>query len=79
MTEFKSKLGAITMNTLIPISLVIVIGGIIFFIGGLASKVEAIQKNESPSRSEYNQMCQQLSEIKKGVDEINRYLLTSKN
>lgn len=73
-----NKIGAITMNTLIPISVVFAVGGIVFFIGTLASKVEAIIEKDSPSRTEYNQMCEQLSSIQKGVDNINIYLRDKK-
>lgn len=73
-----NKIGAITMNTLIPISLVFAIGGIIFFIGTLASKVEAMVEKDSPSRTEFHQMCEQLSSIQKGVDNINIYLRDKK-
>ena len=73
-----NKIGAITMNTLIPISVVFAIGGIIFFIGTLASKVEAMAEKDSPSRTEFNQMCDQLSSIQKGVDNINIYLRDKK-
>lgn len=72
------KIGAITQNTLIPISMVMVIGGIIFFVGTLATKVDAMSDKDSPSRTEFNSMCQQLSDIKKGVDGINTYLRDNK-
>ena len=78
MKAVKGKLGAITMNTLIPLGMFFAIGGVIFFIGTLASKVEAIIDKDSPSRTEYNQMCEQLSSIQKGVDNINIYLRDKK-
>lgn len=78
MKEIKDKIGAITMNTLIPLGLLFTIGGVIFFIGTLSSKVEAMVIKDSPSRTEYNQMCEQLSSIQKGVDNINIYLRDKK-
>lgn len=74
----RTKIGAITQNTLLPISLVIVIITVASYIGALATKVEAIQKLDSPSRNEFNQICKQLTEIQAGVNSINNYLLPKK-
>lgn len=74
----KAKLGVITQNTLLPISLVLIIIVFASWIGGIATKVEAIQKLDSPSRYEFNQICDRLTEIKTGVDSINNYLLPKK-
>ena len=72
---FKQLSGAITQNTLIPISLLIIFLGVAFWIGSLATKVEAMSLKESPSRAEFNQICTQLSNIEDKVDVINGNLL----
>lgn len=74
MEKIKDKLGIITQNTLIPISLLIVVVGASIWLGALASEVKAMAAKDSPSRTEFNTMCEQLSTIQKGVNEINSYL-----
>lgn len=71
----KAKLGAITQNTLIPMSLAFIIFGAAIWVGGLATKVDAMIDKDSPSRNEYNQLCSQLDKIQNGVDSINKTLI----
>lgn len=78
MEKIKEKLGIITQNTLIPISLLIVVVGASIWLGALASEVKAMSAKDSPSRAEYNTMCEQLSTIQKGVNDINYYLRDKK-
>jgi hypothetical protein len=68
------KLGAITQNTLIPLSLAIGLLGAAIWLGTLFARVQFLEAKDAPSRSEFNAMCTQLSDIKTGVDGINNYL-----
>ena len=68
------KLKSVTQNTLIPISLAILLFSGAVWLGSLASRVYAMEQKDSPTRAEYDTMCQQLSEIQKGVNDINTYL-----
>lgn len=73
------KIKKITTETVIPIGFAIlivsaVVGGA-FWIGGLAQAVDEIVDKDSPSRAEYNLMCQNISDIKKGVDNLNNHFI----
>ena len=72
------KLGAITEKTLIPISLVIVIGGIIFWAGMLTTKINYVEAKNSPTRAEFDNLSGQLGEINKNLTELNNYIRTPK-
>ena len=68
------KLGVITQNTLIPLSLAIGLLAAAVWMGTLFSRVQSLEAKDAPSRSEFSAMCTQLSEIQKGVGDINNYL-----
>ena len=68
------KVKQLTKETLIPISLAIILFSGAIWLGGIASRVHAMEQKDSPTRAEYNTMCQQLSEIQRGVNDINNYL-----
>ena len=72
---FKTISGAITQNTLIPISLLLVFISAAFWIGSLATKVNAMVDKDAPTRSEFNQICGQLNNIEKKLDNVNTNLL----
>ena len=66
----------ITANTLVPLSIV---GGIVFtiitvtfFLGGFVSRVEALEKNDSPTRKEYDATIKSIDDkLKTITDTIN--------
>lgn len=62
----------ITQNTVIPIGLVILIMGGIFFLGSSMNKVEAMEKKDSPSRNEFKTLCDDVKDTKAGVQSINQ-------
>lgn len=68
----------ITKHTTISISLLVAIVSVAFWVGSLASRVEAQENRNSPTRAEYDTLYSQISDIKKGVDSINMYLLNKK-
>jgi hypothetical protein len=76
------KIISITKDTLIPVGSFVAIVSIItactFFLAGMAMKVEAQDKKDSPSRTEFNSLCGDVKDIKEGVDKINEYLLKNK-
>jgi len=65
------KLGAITKDTLIPLGSLVIVFGVAMWIGSVATKVEAMQIKDSPSRAEFNAICSQLSKIEDKVDLVN--------
>ena len=70
--------GYIVREILLPVSFVIVLITASVWVGGLAQKVSALETKDAPSRQEFNAICEQLSEIKKGVNDINYYLRSNK-
>jgi len=72
--EKSDKKTILSKDTLIPIGFVIVIVTCAYFIGTLASRVQAQEVKDSPSRTEYNTMCERLNSIDKGISDINSYL-----
>ena len=68
----------LSANTYVPITVIVVVILVGIYIGTLTNKVDAMVDKDSPSRDEYNQMCNQLSTIQKGVESINNYLITGK-
>lgn len=66
----------ITKETLIPIGAFFAILGIlisaIWFLSGMATKVDAQEKKDSPSRVEFNTLGSDVKEIKVDVKELLR-------
>lgn len=78
LVDNMEKVKQLTKETLIPISLALILFSGAVWLGSLASRVYAMEQKDSPTRAEYNTMCQQLSDIQKGVNEINTYLRNNK-
>jgi len=72
LNNMGEKTTKITQNTLIPIGLLIVIIGAVFFFGSAMNKVDAMEKKDSPSRSEFNTLCDDVKATKMGVESINK-------
>jgi len=66
--------GYIAKEILLPISFVIVIITASVWVGSLANQINELQKKDSPSRSEFENITYQLQDIQRGVSEINLYL-----
>lgn len=73
------KVTKITREALIPLgvvgALVLSMATSVYMFASLATKVEAMEKNESPTRYEYNS---DIGAIKLGIDNINKYILSNK-
>ena len=65
----------INNNTYVPIGVIIIVVAVGIYIGTLATTVAAMKEKDSPSRTEFSQICSQLSNIEKKVDTVNGNLL----
>jgi len=67
----KQKLGTITQNTLIPIGLasavVVAVVSLSVWFGSLATRVEAMESQKSPSRDEFKTMSDSLIYIQRNM------------
>lgn len=62
--------GSITPNTWVPISSLVLIFVVAMWIGSLASKVEAMETKNSPTRAEFDKLSDDTSYIRGKIDEV---------
>ena len=65
-----SEQNKITARTWIPLGAIVIVIIAAMFIGGLVSKVDALVDKDSPSRDEYNKLCETTSAINGKLDTL---------
>lgn len=65
----------ITKETLVPIGAIVIVAAVCIWVGALADQVSAINIKDSPSRAEFNSICDRLDSIDGSLKNINQNIL----